>query len=372
MEYHEIANIFPLMQGQAFDDFLADIVNNGIREPVWVFEGKILDGRNRHAAAKIARLKVEIREFIGSRQEALQFVWSLNFARRHLNSSQSSLADSKRNLLQNAYAEIREAAKERQLSGKKQNTDLVQLVAQGDRTQKTRDIRAKSAGTNHQYIDITDRIVATRPDLVTAIESGEMTVSRARRELKKEELSSRIEAFPDDKYRIIYADPPWSYNDKCDDGSVQSGGAELHYPSMSVADISNMGIPAITQDNAVLFLWATSPLLPDALKVASAWGFTYKASFVWDKVKHNMGHYNSVRHEFLLICTKGSCTPDNVKLFDSVQVIEKTKNHSEKPEEFRVIIDTIYPHGSRIELFRRGNAPEGWKVWGNESCLNME
>ena len=48
MEYHEIANIFPLMQGQAFDDFLADIVNNGIREPVWVFEGKILDGRNRH------------------------------------------------------------------------------------------------------------------------------------------------------------------------------------------------------------------------------------------------------------------------------------------------------------------------------------
>ena len=116
MEYHEIANIFPLMQGQAFDDFLADIVNNGIREPVWVFEGKILDGRNRHAAAKIAGLEVEIRKFIGSRQEALQFVWSLNFARRHLNSSQASLADSKRNLLQNAYAEIREAAKERQLS----------------------------------------------------------------------------------------------------------------------------------------------------------------------------------------------------------------------------------------------------------------
>ena len=212
MEYHEIANIFPLMQGQAFDDFLADIVNNGIREPVWVFEGKILDGRNRHAAAKIAGLKVEIREFIGSRQEALQFVWSLNFARRHLNSSQSSLADSKRNLLQNAYAEIREAAKERQLSGKKQNTDLKQLVAEGKKSQQTRDIRAKSAGTNHQYIDITDRIVATRPDLVTAIESGEMTVSRARRELKKEELSSRIEAFPDDKYRIIYADPPSSYD----------------------------------------------------------------------------------------------------------------------------------------------------------------
>jgi N6-adenosine-specific RNA methylase IME4 len=80
-----------------------------------------------------------------------------------------------------------------------------------------------------------------------------------------------------------------------------------------------------------------------------------------------MGHYNSVRHEVLLICTKGSCTPENVKLFDSVQTIEKTKKHSEKPEEFREIINTLYPSGKKIELFRRGDAPNGWSVWGNES-----
>lgn len=117
----------------------------------------------------------------------------------------------------------------------------------------------------------------------------------------------------------------------------------------------------------MLFLWTTSPLLPEGLRVAEAWGFKYKAAFVWDKVKHNMGHYNSVRHEFLLICTKGSCTPDVSKLFDSVQSIERTDKHSQKPEEFREIINTIYPHGSRIELFRRGDTPEGWKIWGNES-----
>lgn len=136
---------------------------------------------------------------------------------------------------------------------------------------------------------------------------------------------------------------------------------------MSLSELSSLGIKDLSTDDAVLFLWATSPLLPDALKLSDAWGFKYKSAFIWDKVKHNMGHYNSVRHELLLICTRGSCTPDVVRLFDSVQSIERTDKHSEKPEEFRVIIDTLYPHGSRIELFRRGAAPEGWAVWGNEA-----
>ena len=100
------------------------------------------------------------------------------------------------------------------------------------------------------------------------------------------------------------------------------------------------------------------------MDLAKAWGFTYKAAFIWDKVKHNMGHYNSVRHELLLICTKGSCTPQHVKLFDSVQTIERTK-HSEKPEAFREIIDTLYPHGPRIELFARKSV-KGWAAFGNQ------
>jgi N6-adenosine-specific RNA methylase IME4 len=174
---------------------------------------------------------------------------------------------------------------------------------------------------------------------------------------------------PDGKYQVIYADPPWSYNDKCEDGAIQSGGAERHYPSMSINELINMGADKLAGDNSVLFLWATSPLLPDALEIMSAWGFTYKAAFIWDKIKHNMGHYNSVRHEILLIGTKGSCAPDNLKLFDSVQSIEKGK-HSEKPEAFRVIIDTLY-NGSKVELFHRGEVPKGWTAWGNE-CTTTE
>ena len=135
---------------------------------------------------------------------------------------------------------------------------------------------------------------------------------------------------------------------------------------MSIQELCELPVKEITATDAVLFLWVTSPLLEECFPLIKAWEFKYKTSMIWDKIKHNVGNYVSVRHELLLICTKGACTPDNVQLFDSVQSIERTK-HSEKPEEFRKIIDTIYIHGKRIELFRRGDTPEGWDTWGNET-----
>ena len=104
--------------------------------------------------------------------------------------------------------------------------------------------------------------------------------------------------------------------------------------------------------------------MEECCRVINSWGFKYKSSFVWDKIKHNMGHYNSVRHELLLVATKGSCQPDIQKLYDSVQSIERTK-HSEKPQLFREIIDHIYPLGNRIELFDR-KPVKGWDAYGNE------
>ena len=167
----------------------------------------------------------------------------------------------------------------------------------------------------------------------------------------------------DKKYSIIYADPPWSYSDK-QNTSIR-GGAIKHYNTMSVNDICNLPIKSIISNNSVLFLWVTSPLLEDSFKVIKQWGFKYKSSFIWDKVLHNMGYYNSVRHEFLLICTKGKCTPQVKKLYNSVQRIQRSKKHSEKPKEFRDIIDFLYPNGERIELFARQSI-EGWDCWGNE------
>ncbi len=116
----------------------------------------------------------------------------------------------------------------------------------------------------------------------------------------------------------------------------------------------------------MLFCWATFPLLPDALKVIAAWGFSYKTAFVWDKGTGAFGHYHNAAAELLVVATRGSCTPDADRREDQVQAYPRGR-HSAKPEAFRDLIDRLYPHGPRIELFHRGPAPIGWEVWGNEA-----
>lgn len=189
-----------------------------------------------------------------------------------------------------------------------------------------------------------------------------LSVRELRSEIRKDGIEFKKTKPLTGKYRIVYADPPWNYGDKQDTPLL--GGAQKHYPTMTIEQLCQMPINDITEDNAVLFLWVTSPILNECFDVINAWGFDYKSSFVWDKIKHNMGHYNSVRHEFLLICTKGSCTPDVLKLHDSVISEERTE-HSKKPDIFRAIIDEIYTFGSKIELFAR-DEHDGWYSWGNE------
>lgn len=189
-----------------------------------------------------------------------------------------------------------------------------------------------------------------------------LSVRDLREVIRGDEIELKYSDLPDKKYRIIYADPPWKYGNSMPEYFKEQAN---HYQLMSVEEIAAMNIKNIADTNSVLFLWVTSPILEESFKVIDAWGFEYKTSFIWDKVKHNMGHYNSVRHELLLVCTRGSCTPDNLQLFDSVQSIERT-SHSEKPEKFREIIDTIYTWGNKIELFARKKI-DGWEVFGNEA-----
>lgn len=187
-----------------------------------------------------------------------------------------------------------------------------------------------------------------------------------RKEIKETlEKLSLLDIVGNKKFRIIYADPPWQYSDGLNIDGYGIGTGD-HYVTMPLDAICQMPVKQIAEKNAILFIWVTSPFLESVFKVINAWGFKYKSSFVWDKVGHVMGHYNSVRHEFLLIATKGSCTPDLKKLFDSVQQIKKTPTHSEKPEEFRQIIDTLYTWGNKIELFGRKNI-EDWDIFGNQN-----
>lgn len=196
-------------------------------------------------------------------------------------------------------------------------------------------------------------------------------VDRAFKALEREERHAAMRARtpgapPSGRYRVIYADPPWQYNDA---GVITEsdayGRAARHYPSLSIAELAALPIRDCADDPAVLFLWVTSPLLAECWPVIDAWGFTYKTSIVWDKVRHNFGHYVSVRHELLLIATRGSCLPDHpTPMPDSVISIPRSDEHSAKPADFRELIMRLYD-GPYLELFGRA-AVDGWTVYGND------
>lgn len=380
LQNHPAADAFPMMDGKRYEELKADILNNGQIESITLCDGMVLDGRNRYKACVELGVTPKFRTYDG---DPWAYAWSLNGQRRDLVQEQryliwkfchehsSAWQNEKQRISDEANRKRSEAAKEQP----RNETGFAEKEA-GSRTQcpKTsgepgKESKAAASKTNPGAVARGDLLAKERPDLASAVMKGEIKPAEAHRQMKRDKVAERVSELPVDKFTVIYADPPWKYNDaqavKGDFGTG-TGAANSHYPSMTLSELKALDVPSLAADNAVLWLWATCPLLEDALELCRAWGFKYKAQFVWDKVKHNMGHYNSVRHELLLICTKGSCTPEKVKLFDSVQSIERTE-HSRKPEEFREIINTLYPSGCKIELFRRGEAPAGWQTWGNES-----
>ncbi len=173
-------------------------------------------------------------------------------------------------------------------------------------------------------------------------------------------------------FRVIYADYPWLYDNRPPSGV----GQREHYPGMPLEEGLKLPVAAHAHASAVLFFWVTAPFLyyatdpdlgPDAYRLIRAWGFDPKSSMIWDKVDHNPGSYVSVRHEILIIATRGSCTPDRpTPMIDSL-VTERPTDHSAKPAIFRRHIERLYD-GPYLELFGREPA-EGWSVFGNDAAL---
>lgn len=174
------------------------------------------------------------------------------------------------------------------------------------------------------------------------------------------------------KYKIIYADPPWSYNDK---SKSHGGGAESHYSCMKIEDICALKIPS--DDDSVLFLWTTFPQLEEAFKVIKSWGFKYKTgAFTWVKTNKNgsvymgMGRYTRANAEICLLATKGKGVKRiNASVYNTQ--LHQRSRHSEKPNSFRKDIVKLYGELPRLELFARQKT-DGWDVFGNEVENSIE
>lgn len=165
-------------------------------------------------------------------------------------------------------------------------------------------------------------------------------------------------------YSVLYADPPWRFEPRSRDTGLDRA-ADNHYPTMTVQDICALAVPAA--DDAVLFLWATAPMLREAFSVIDAWGFFYKSHFIWAKDRIGTGYWARNRHELLLIATRGNIpAPAQGQQFESVIATARTDDHSVKPAIFAEMIEQMFPNASLLEMFAR-SPRVGWDVWGNES-----
>lgn len=177
--------------------------------------------------------------------------------------------------------------------------------------------------------------------------------------------------FPNKKYSVIYADPPWKYQDERCEGTAAD-----HYPTMCIEDICNLPVQELAADNCVLFLWATYPKLKEALQVIEAWGFKYRSiGFQWIKQNRSgngyffgLGRWTRGNTEPCLIATKGK--PHRTSNSVSQLIFAPLRAHSQKPDITRdKIRELMGGEHSYIELFARNTTP-GWDVWGNEVTKN--
>jgi len=166
------------------------------------------------------------------------------------------------------------------------------------------------------------------------------------------------------KFVVIYADPPWRYENPPMGDSNRS--IENHYPTMDLDAICALPVRDIAHNDSILFMWATAPKLYESMQVLDAWGFTYRTDMVWVKDKIGMGYYARSRHELLLIARRGELPPPAVEDRPDSVIEAPRLEHSAKPPAVYDTIDRMYPGVRKLELFQR-EARDGWIGWGNQA-----
>jgi len=190
--------------------------------------------------------------------------------------------------------------------------------------------------------------------------------------------------FPNKKYSIIYADPPWNFNNRMYSSNKNDHHRAITraYSVMTVAELCHMNdfINDLADNNCALFMWSADAFIPSAIAVMNAWGFKYKTvAFIWQKKEKSgkqvcfMGQWTMKGSELVLLGTKGKMT-QYLKSRKVRQLQEATRErniHSRKPQLIRdKIIEMFGGDLPRIELFARQKV-EGWDCWGDEVGLSV-
>lgn len=391
-EFHPYADLFPLIEGDDFAALVADVRANGIHQQIDIYQGKILDGRNRYRAAEAAGIEIErrdIRHFMPDLHgDPLDYVMSQNLRRRHMDESQRAMVAAR-------YANMRQG----------ERTDLPQEPS-ANLPKVDQQTAAKALSISERALRSAKRVQERGvPELIKAVDRGRLAVSLAERAarmpveqqrriaaeaeagranvvrtvvkqesraIKERELGERQVAAPEGKFGVILEDFEWDYEPRSRETGMDRHAAN-HYETASDAHTPEEIVErtrerfACAADDCVLFMCATNPHLAIAMKVLELRGFKYVSNYALLKDRIITGWWNRGKHEILLIGTKGKppCPAPGTQ-WDSVIPVP-VGEHSAKGEIIQEMIEQYYPTMPKIELNRRGPARPGWKAWGNEA-----
>lgn len=373
MKIHPIAKLFPPMSPQEFAALKADIKQHGLSEPILVWKGQIVDGKDRWRACNELGVQPVYRQW-ESEESPERYVVSMNVMRRHLPAAVRALLAAKlaripkggnQHASQEASMSQAEAAarfKVSRSSVQRAKTIEESGIAGLQKALMTGKITLADAAVVATWRKSEQAFLVKCSKVARCSDLAEMRDAAQKNAAK---LSNTSAPLPDRKFSVILADPPWNYGSQSMPPSrVAPHG---HYLTASTESIAALPIQDRALDNAVLFLWVPSSLIPDGLKVMEAWGFKYITSAVWVKRRHVVtpGPFLQ-KHEPLLIGKRGKGLPKPAK--QPMSVIEDHEGklaHSQKPAVVHNMIDAMYPGHPKLELFAR-RAPPGWEAWGNE------
>lgn len=174
------------------------------------------------------------------------------------------------------------------------------------------------------------------------------------------------------KFKTVLADPPWRFLNRT--GKMAPEHKRLaRYSTLTTDEIAELPVAGLSATTAHLYLWVPNALLPEGLKVMSAWGFSYKSNIIWHKVRKDggsdgrgVGFYFRNVTEILLFGVRGKNARTLAPGRRQVNLMASRKReHSRKPDEQYELIESCSP-GPFIELFARGERPN-WTYWGDQA-----
>jgi N6-adenosine-specific RNA methylase IME4 len=378
---HDYLQYLPDLSADEQADLQANIAMHGLREKIPVLsDGTLIGGRARLRACLALAAQgrdIQPRFTVVEPDDVALYVYAHDLMRRNLSPTQLAIARA------DLLPLIREKSSANlQTKGRRKGEAVAELCPDGKGKRgvyKAQALCAKAEGlrplfrANKITLNAAGGVLAAVPqkqwqDAVARIAAGELP-RRIAYEAIHERALENAQPFDALKgpYDIIYADPPWQYDDGAEDPSRDVNGK---YATIPTDDICTMPVAGIAADDAALGLWITGPKFEEGLRVVHAWGFTYKAVIVWEKTNADgspfMGTGRTVRNacEFLIVATRGNVLPPAKPPINIVHA--QRMGHSAKPAIFRDLLQGMYPSFERrVELFAR-ERPDGWTAWGSE------